>query len=54
MGFFEALIISLLVGWGFNELTSDLTNEPICQVEEVHKGQKVLVPKYCSELLEKK
>lgn len=43
----SVICISILLTWGFTKFT----DEPVCQVEEVHNGQKVLVPKYCSEVL---
>lgn len=43
----SVIFISILLTWGF----AKFTDEPVCQVEEVHNGQKVLVPKYCSEVL---
>ncbi|CZF87169.1 hypothetical protein GMA8713_05227 [Grimontia marina] len=43
----SAICISILLAWG----RAKLTNEPICQVEEIHKGKTFLVPKYCSDVL---
>lgn len=42
------IILSVLASWGWSEATTD--NEPICQVEEVHNGQTVLVPKKCNKV----
>ena len=42
-----SIIVSILLAWGWSSLTS----EPICQVEEIHDNQKVLVPKFCSDVL---
>ncbi|MEZ8238633.1 MULTISPECIES: hypothetical protein [Vibrio] len=44
----SAILLSILLGWGWSKITS----EPICQVEEVHNEQKVLIPKYCNEVLD--
>lgn len=44
------IIVSLLIGWGFNHVTAK-SDRQVCQVEEVHNGQKVMVPHYCDEVI---
>lgn len=43
-----AIIVAVILGWGWTQLMHE---GPICQVQEVHEGKTVLVPKLCSDVI---
>ena len=45
-----AIIISVLIGWGWYKVTDP---GPICQVQEQIDGKTVFVPKPCADLIRK-
>ncbi|WP_215407610.1 hypothetical protein [Vibrio gigantis] len=43
----EAIVLSILLGWGWTELTT----EPVCQQEIIKQGVKYSVPVNCSVVI---
>ncbi|WP_158512869.1 hypothetical protein [Aeromonas veronii] len=43
-----AIVVAVLLGWAWNTATAP---GPVCQVQEVHQGKTILVPRPCAEVL---
>lgn len=44
-----AIVVAVLLGWAWNTATAP---GPVCQVQEVHQGKTILVPRPCAEVLQ--
>ena len=45
-----AIVVAVLLGWAWNTATA---TGPVCQVQEVHLGKTILVPRPYAEVLPK-
>jgi len=44
-----ASVVAVMLGWAWNTATAPW---PVCQVQEVHQGKTILVPRPCAEVLQ--